>query len=709
MATYDDSYIYDHQPPPSAFSDGSSEHEKSTTTFIKRIFSHASRGRSNDDYESQNGRGLRFAKSMSQLPSQQSPPAFILTPSPNTHPLLAKPRARDEVRPRHKRSFYRQPTPGQTDSVSHARREAERALESRRRESKSSYGRTSTAVSSRGHTPCNSDGTQDLYTRNLRGRERIAMDAALTAQYVREWGFFIKCYAEGRFNMSNPPDPPPRRPDYNHLVAPAPPNEKERLQAVKTCNISLPLSSRQKCQRLVQLACTVFQTRMASISIIDEHHDIIKADYGFGIRYIDRNDSMAPHVLLANEPMVVLDTEQDWRFQGNPLSANEPHIKFYVGAPIVTYEGHTIGVFAVFDTQPRASFPAASRRKLMDFGRLVMTEFEMAMEQQALPPIPKASTMKVFNKVNSGDNVSDDGSVVSRRTKLSSRILKAMEEDAAQKMDEAFPAGEASEVFPQFPTHPAARPIQHQKHIPILIPNYTAIQEDDNLATPPLTPCRPFSISSMTSISSDDSASIEEISPAPTPRNSLVSMCPSTMPDVRSALFMKPSQKTSMSEAALATSLIARSFLYDLVYLLRVTINPASPESPFFPSDLNRQSQNITTRVLVSHGLPDPPPIFDAALHLRALRSLGGVIYENPIKDRNSPQDTVGYQIGILIPLEKYETGGIILAAFSIHERKDFKPEQVEFLKKFGDSMKDILVNADPEPGVGVQSPPWPL
>lgn len=70
----------------------------------------------------------------------------------------------------------------------------------------------------------------DVYTRNLRDRERVAMSAALEATHVREWGFFIKCYAEGRFNLSNPPDPPPRRPDFVHLVAPAPPEEMERLK-----------------------------------------------------------------------------------------------------------------------------------------------------------------------------------------------------------------------------------------------------------------------------------------------------------------------------------------------------------------------------------------------------------------------------------------------------------------------------------------------
>lgn len=71
------------------------------------------------------------------------------------------------------------------------------------------------------------------------------------------------------------------------------------------------------------LACTVFQTEIAVISIIDEHDEVIKAENGFPFRFIDRADSIAAHVLLANEPMVILDTEQvreTWKLQPVPLA-----------------------------------------------------------------------------------------------------------------------------------------------------------------------------------------------------------------------------------------------------------------------------------------------------------------------------------------------------------------------------------------------------
>src|SRR5947207_3256177 len=46
--------------------------------------------------------------------------------------------------------------------------------------------------------------------------------------------------------------------------------------------------------------------------------------------------------------------------------------------------GQNIGVFSVFDTQPREEFPNSSRRTLMDMARLTMTEFELLIEEHQM-------------------------------------------------------------------------------------------------------------------------------------------------------------------------------------------------------------------------------------------------------------------------------------------------------------------------------------
>ncbi|KAL7271318.1 hypothetical protein RUND412_005939 [Rhizina undulata] len=739
--------IYVQQQPPSAFSNSSTSslpQKPVDKSFLRRFFNRTkSRSATTTDISVPSS-PMTLNSSDAQLLS--NPKIFTMTPSPHTHPLLTKPSARDEFRPRGPLVTYSQITGStRSDGFANARKMAALALAN------------GDVLDSRLGTAC-SDG--DLYSRNLREREDAAQAAAVEGKYVQEWGFFIKCYGEGRFNVSNPPDPPPRRPGFNHLMAPAPPNESERLKAIKACNISLCTSADDKCHRLVLLAKKVFQTRMAGISFIDDRVEAFKAEHAFNQSFVDRVDSIGAHVLLSNEPMVILDTATDWRLKGNPLVRGEPHLRFYAGAPIVTNDGFAIGTFAVFDTQPRECFPAASRRKLMDFARLAMTEIELAMEERDMakrqPPTKYAGHSKSAGKASD--------SFSSRSAKFRAKLMKGFEDDVPK--------------VPSVPSAPKkSKPTLlsrslRKRHFP-LPPIQTAVFDGNlvptdsskesgrtsrtstavaDIPTPPHTSSRPFSVSTASSIflptspppnsSSASQPSSTNSTPAsrpssPAEEDTLPEMpsCGRPLPryrqrkppailttgtgDVLYPIPLTPGSINSMAEAAFATSIIARSLNYDLVYLLRVSPF-RQPELPISPYETRCPQDNVFTKVLVAHGLPNPPPIFDAGLHLRALRSVGGLIYQNPAD--SSEDDDVGFQLGILLPLlrdgvstdEGYAsgspfngpsqgselcTGGIVLAAFTRRDdgyvSEPFTAAEVRFLREFGEAMKDILLRAD--------------
>lgn len=414
-----------------------------------------------------------------------------------------------------------------------------------------------------------------------------------------------------------------------------------------------------------------------------------------------------------------------------------PHIRFYAGAPIVTYDGHTIGTFSVFDTQPRESFTVASRRKLMDFARLSMTEVELVMEEHDM--LSRCTSNTTLERPMSKEN--DVQSISSR---LGENVVKTAASPPPTPKKLKVP----KTMTKRGTTTPTNRSIPIRSNIPpaINIPrepdgrqSRTSTRVSD-MPTPPHTPSRPFSISTTVSFSFGHT-----FNPTATPTNSLIVARTSSPPaegmsipqtrgkqnklppiytpgprEVPLQMPFSPGPITSMAEASFATSIIARSLDYDLVYLLRVS-PVRCHEMQLYDDQTVSPIDNMYTKILVAHGLPDPLPTFDANLHLRALRSVGGLVYQNPA--RSHEEDDVGFRLGILLPLlrdgsepadEGYCsatainggfqgadtcTGGIVLAAFTKKEDREgnqpFTADEVRCLREFGEAMKDILLRVD--------------
>jgi diguanylate cyclase (GGDEF)-like protein len=74
--------------------------------------------------------------------------------------------------------------------------------------------------------------------------------------------------------------------------------------------------------------------------------------------------------------MIVPDALLDPRFAENPLVTGDPHIRFYMGAPIRTPSGHNLGTVCAIDTVPRTP-TAAQVSSLNDLSRLVVDQLEL--------------------------------------------------------------------------------------------------------------------------------------------------------------------------------------------------------------------------------------------------------------------------------------------------------------------------------------------
>lgn len=166
--------------------------------------------------------------------------------------------------------------------------------------------------------------------------------------------------------------------DLGYLVPPNPPNELERRRALYRFNI-WHTGTDPSFQRIAYLVKLVFNTKIVMISLIDGNEEWMKSELGIGNRTLPRTSSFCAHAILqrGDEPTVVLDTLDDWRFAKNPLVTGSPNIRFYAGAPLKTHEGFNVGTLSIVDDVPRSEFSPRQRHTLKEFATIAMREMEL--------------------------------------------------------------------------------------------------------------------------------------------------------------------------------------------------------------------------------------------------------------------------------------------------------------------------------------------
>jgi hypothetical protein len=124
-------------------------------------------------------------------------------------------------------------------------------------------------------------------------------------------------------------------------------NEFERLTAVNRFK-SLDAGIKKDLNELVNLIAQICKVPVALISLIDDKMQWFKASVGTGnINCNERELSFCHETILQNDVLIVPDATKDERFAKLPIVAGPPHIKFYAGAPLITYDGHAVGTMCL--------------------------------------------------------------------------------------------------------------------------------------------------------------------------------------------------------------------------------------------------------------------------------------------------------------------------------------------------------------------------
>ena len=162
-------------------------------------------------------------------------------------------------------------------------------------------------------------------------------------------------------------------------------HEKKRMSTLRSLAV-LDTPNDPILDELVQAASLILGTPIAVVSLVDEHRQWFKAIVGLDAKETSRDVAFCAHTIHDSEVFEIADATKDVRFANNPLVTNDPSIRFYAGAPLITSEGSEIGTLCVIDRQPRA-LSQNQRDILVRLSRAVTLLLERNRQHAARPSI----------------------------------------------------------------------------------------------------------------------------------------------------------------------------------------------------------------------------------------------------------------------------------------------------------------------------------
>ena len=109
--------------------------------------------------------------------------------------------------------------------------------------------------------------------------------------------------------------------------------------------------------RITRLVTAALDVPMAAVTLIDRDRQWLKSAVGLSGRETPREEAFCSHVVDMADAMIVPDASLDPRFADNPSVLGDPNVRFYLGQPLRTSNGFTLGALCAIDSVAREATP----------------------------------------------------------------------------------------------------------------------------------------------------------------------------------------------------------------------------------------------------------------------------------------------------------------------------------------------------------------
>ena len=160
------------------------------------------------------------------------------------------------------------------------------------------------------------------------------------------------------------------------LASPADAYAQERDRVLQDYAI-LDTPPEEAFDKITRLAAQTFQVTISLITFIDAERQWFKSHHGTNIHETDLSASFCLCAVQDGCTLVVPNALEDKRFFDNPSVTEGLKLRYYVGAPLITPEGVTLGTLCLIDTVPRPRPSAEQLDMLETLASVVVDEMRL--------------------------------------------------------------------------------------------------------------------------------------------------------------------------------------------------------------------------------------------------------------------------------------------------------------------------------------------